>query len=237
MTSYVELGGSEALTLKGALLLYQGRNHGFVSWHELRQSPSGGAPYLGEAQEITTEFVHRLAQGLGTQIPVEVLPENVLVRTVETLMWWTPRTVHTMFFRPTDEEASKLSGKRFPQPALVWRVTGKDLWVRALPENKRPSGGHEAHDSALLECCWRRRLDLPGQYALTRRHRGRLDGSLGTIAFFQSEFTHQTGARRLTTHRGGFFGLWRELAGRKLFPGKYLAVGKESLKEFAKRER
>jgi PRTRC genetic system protein B len=236
MRAYVEIGGSEALTLKGALLLYQGRNRVFVSWHELRQSPSGGAPYLGEAQEITTEFVHRLAQGLGTQIPVEVLPENVVVRTAETLMWWTPRTVHAMFFRATDEEASELSGKRFPQPPLVWKVTGKDLWVRALAGNRRPTA-----DTKLMTAPY---WNVDGETGWTCQGSMRSPEEPGTDAiplwekaFFQSEFTHQTGPRRLTTHPGGFFGLWRELAGRKLFPGKYLAPGKESLKEFAKRER
>ncbi len=236
MTSYVEIGGSEALTLKGALLLYQGRNHGFVSWHELRKDPSGGAPFLGEAQELTTEFVHRLAQGLGRQIPVEVLPENIVVRTAETLMWWTPPTVHTMFFRPTDEEAATLSGKRFPQPALVWKVTGKDLWVRALVGNQRPTA-----DTKLMTAPY---WNVDGETGWTCQGSMRSPEEPGSDAiplwekaFFQSEFTHQTGPRRLTTHPDGFFGLWRGLAGRKLFPGKYLAPGRESLKEFAKRER
>ena len=79
MNIYVDVGGSEALTLKGALLVYQGKSRSFVAWHEARNAEQG-APFLGEAQPLTTEFVHSLAQGLGSRIPVEVLPENVLVR-------------------------------------------------------------------------------------------------------------------------------------------------------------
>lgn len=45
-----------------------------------------------------------------------------------------------MFFRGTDENARTLSGKRFPQPALVWRVTGQDLFLRALKHSRRPTG-------------------------------------------------------------------------------------------------
>jgi len=44
-------------------------------------------PFLGEAQELTTEFIHHLAQGLGTRIPTEILSENVLARTAESIVW------------------------------------------------------------------------------------------------------------------------------------------------------
>ena len=52
MNAYVDVGGSEVLTLKGALLVYQGRSRGFVAWHEVRRNTTGGAPFLGEAQEV-----------------------------------------------------------------------------------------------------------------------------------------------------------------------------------------
>jgi hypothetical protein len=67
MNTYVEIGGSEELRLRGALLVYQGRSRGFVTWHEARQTDAGGAPFLGEAQELTTEFVHQLAQGFSSR--------------------------------------------------------------------------------------------------------------------------------------------------------------------------
>ena len=54
MNPYVDIGGSEVLTLKGALLVYRGRSRGFVAWHEVRRNTTGGAPFLGEAQEVTT---------------------------------------------------------------------------------------------------------------------------------------------------------------------------------------
>ena len=62
MNIYVDVGGSEALTLRGALLVYQGKSRSFVAWHEARRAEQG-APFLGEAQPLTTEFVHGLAQG------------------------------------------------------------------------------------------------------------------------------------------------------------------------------
>jgi len=52
-------------------------------------------------------------------------------------------------------------------------------------------------------------------------------------AYFASEFTHPSGAVRLTTHPGGFLGLWSSLAGRKRkFPVRFLADSKQTLLEF-----
>ena len=38
-------------------------------------------------------------------------------------------------------EAAGLIGKRFPQPGLLFKVSGRDLWVRALAEGRRPNAG------------------------------------------------------------------------------------------------
>ena len=50
--------------------------------------------------------------------------------------------------------------------------------------------------------------------------------------YFQSEFTHASGAVRLTSHPEGFIGLWRSLAGRRRFLGQYLTDAGETLQEF-----
>lgn len=235
MNAYVDIGGSEILALKGALLIYQGKSRGFVTWHEARQGTTEGAPFLGEAQELTTEFVHRLAHDLGTQVPTEVFPESVLARTAETIIWWTPGMFRTMFFAAPCPEAYKLNGKRFPQPPLVWRVHGKDLSVRALPENRRPRAGTEL----MIAPYW----NVDGDTGWTCQGSMRSPNDLGvdTIplwerAFYQSEFTHHTGAMRLTSHTGGFLGLWRSLAGgRRRFPVQFLMPAKETLQEFVTR--
>jgi hypothetical protein len=52
-------------------------------------------------------------------------------------------------------------------------------------------------------------------------------------AYFASEFTHPSGAVRLTMHPAGFLGLWSSLVGRKrLFPVKFLADSTQTLQEF-----
>ena len=52
-------------------------------------------------------------------------------------------------------------------------------------------------------------------------------------AYFESAFTHPSGAVRLTSHPGGFFGLWSSLANNDIpFPVKYLTDAKQMLREF-----
>ena len=234
MNTYVDIGGSEELRLKGALLVYQGRSRGFVSWHEARQTDAGGAPFLGEAQELTTDFVRQLAEGLGTDVPVEIFPENVLFRTAETCVWWTSRTVRTMFFAP-DADAYQLNGRRFSQPPLIWKASGSDLWIRALATNQRP----KAVTKLMTAPYWN--VDGETGWICQGTMRSPNESGIGAIglweqAFFQSEFTHQNGVRRLTSHPGGFLGLWKSLAGaRKQFPGKYLTAAQETVQEFVVR--
>jgi PRTRC genetic system protein B len=235
MNAYVDIGGSEVLALQGALLVYRGRSRGFITWHEVRRSGTDGASFLSEAQELTTDFVHHLAQGLGTDVPTEIFPENILARTAEIMVWWTPAKARTMFFAPHDKDAYQLNGQRFFQPPLVWKVNGRELWVRALRENRRP-----APDSPLMIAPY---WNVDGETGSTCQGSMRSPEYPGVNAmplweraFFQSEFTHQTGTRRLTTHPRGFLGLWSSLAGgERKSPLKYLTPAKETLQEFVLR--
>ena len=49
MNAYVDIGGSEVLALKGALLVYQGKSRGFVTWHEARRGTIKCVPVVVDA--------------------------------------------------------------------------------------------------------------------------------------------------------------------------------------------
>ena len=140
-----------------------------------------------------------------------------------------------MFFAAHDPDAHSLNGKRFSQPPLVWKANGKDLWVRALPESCRPVAGTQL----MIAPYW----NVDGETGWTCQGSMRSPDEVGVgairlweQAFYQSEFTHHTGTRRLTTHPGGFLELWSSLAGgRRKFSVKYLTPAKETLQEFTKR--
>lgn len=232
MRTGVSIGCSESMSLKGALLVYEGPHGSFVSWHEAKFATEGSAPYLAEAEPLSTEFLRNLAAGLGSHLAPEILPPNVLVRTPEMLLWWMPARQRTMFFAESSEAGKELNGKRYPHPPLVFKVAGNELCVRALEKDERPA----ASTKLKIAPYWNTN-DAEGRVCIGTMRTPDGDGVEGIEAwergFFQSEFTHPYGAARLTSFPGGFLSLWRHLAGSaKSFPVKHLVDARQTLREF-----
>jgi PRTRC genetic system protein B len=138
-----------------------------------------------------------------------------------------------MFFGGTDEEARKISGLVFPHPALIFKLLGKDLFVRAVATTSRPgpetplkTAPYWNTDARGLVCAGSMRVPESSDIASIPAFED---------AYYQSEFTHAAGAVRLTSHPGGFIGLWRSLAGRKRFAVQHLTDAGETLQEFVAR--
>ena len=235
MRTYVDLGGTPEFTLRGAILLYHGGRTSFATYHGVDEEQRDESPRLGVAQPLTTAFLKELAGELGYRLPVEILPANVLVRSPEMLVWWAPARVRTMFFAEHAKEARAISGQRFPQPALVFKVVGRELWLRALAENERPEPAARLKTAPYWNCsdsgfCCQGSMRSPD-----------VGTSLDAMdvwerAFFQSEFTHAYGAARLTSFPGGIVRLWTSLAGsRQAFPVEYLTDAQETLQQFVER--
>jgi len=231
MQAYVNIGANIEFKLTEAVLVYRGGTNGaFASLHQVKQAENG-VPYLTPGEALTTAFLRTLAQGLGAQVKPEILPDNVLARTPDMLVWWSRPRQRVMFFGGTDEEARKINGLVFPHPALIFKVAGKDLFVRAMATNSRPGPGtllrtapYWNTDNRGLVCAGSMRVPDSSDIASIPAWQ---DG------YFQSEFTHAAGAVRLTKHPEGFIGLWRSLVGRKKFPVQYLTDADETLQEFA----
>jgi PRTRC genetic system protein B len=140
-----------------------------------------------------------------------------------------------MFFGAADAEARKLNGGIFPHPALVFKVRDGELFVRALERNVRPEGTTQLMNAPYWNVGGDARVCLGTA-------RAPKEASAASIpswqdAFHRSQFTHALGAVRLSTHPGGFVGLWRSLAGKKRFPASYLTEARETLRDFVTRER
>jgi PRTRC genetic system protein B len=230
----VAIGGGQDMTLSGAVLVYQGGREAFAVWHPAKSGPTEGAPYLGEAEPLTMEFLRALSTGLGVYVAPEVLPASVLVRTSELLVWWTPAQRRILFFGEHSGAGSDLNGKQYPVPPLVFKVAGGKLSVRALDKDGRPRGETKLKTAPFWNC------NDAGEVCVGTM---RLPESSGVEAiegweygFFQSEFTHAYGAARLTSFPGGFLPLCRRLAGsRKPFPKEYLTDARETLRQFVER--
>jgi len=236
MDCSVYLGGPSQFELRGAILVYSGdqtSSGAFASWHDV-DGDTTSAPRLGPAVPLTTAFLRQLSRGLGAMTRPEVLSENVLVRTPESLVWWRPAQRRKMFFRH-DDELGAVSGRTFPQPPLVFRVTQCELWVRALADNVRPTAS-----TALMVAPYYN-VNTEGSVCQGTM-RSPEDASVAAMeqwerSFFESEFTHIYGSGHFTRHPGGIAGLWSSLTDKRMFPTEQLTGAGESLTQFVARER
>jgi PRTRC genetic system protein B len=235
MEAHVEIGESCNLALRHALLVYTDEHAAFATLHDVLPQAEG-APLLAPAQPLSLAFLRRLAEGLGSRVAPEVLPANILARTPEMIVWWMRASRRMMFFGEADKKARELNGHVFPQPPLVFKVCRGELFVRALERDARPEA-----DMRLKTAPYWNVAGDSGRVCLGTA-RAPEDASAGSIpsweaAFHNSEFTHPLGAAQLTTHPGGFLGLWRSLEGKKKFPVRYLTDARQTLREFIGQER
>jgi PRTRC genetic system protein B len=179
---------------------------------------------------VTTEFVRELVKGLGRNTCLEMLPENILARNEFVTAWWTPAAARTLFFHENSELAP-ITGKKFPTPALVFKIgSGGQLSIRALAESRRPE-----RSTALFHASfWNVYLDGKVCHGTMRAPK---EFSLQSLphwekAFFGSNFSH-TIRDEVCLHPAGSTGLWRQLAGAfGTFPVGCLKPSGDTLEEF-----
>ncbi len=173
-----------------------------------------------------------LTVSLGQSVPIEILPERVIVRTLDSIVWWTPARERIMFFSDRGDDAvlKKMNGKRYPHPPLLFKTSGTHLSVRALLENKRPMSDTKLYAAPYWNC-YENGVVCTGTMKIPR------EKSVAAIqtweeAFFQSEFTHGAGIRNHVNYPGGFLAMWRFLEAKRTFPSRYLVAAKQTLADF-----
>lgn len=193
----------------------------------------GEAARLGTGHLVTPQMLTHLMNDLGQSTPTEILPERVLVRTANTVVWWKPASQAVMFFsdRGGDAMLKRLNGKRFPHPPLLFKVNCSNLWIRALGANQRPTAKSALYLAPYWNCYDNGSL-CTGTMRIPR------ENSVVAIedweqSFFRSEFTHAGGAGKRTTYPGGVLAMWQTLLTRSRFPVRYLVKVKQTLGEFA----
>jgi PRTRC genetic system protein B len=235
MDARVVIGANRTFALKNAVLLYGDGTSMFATLHSIKMRAKSGAPHLGPGQALTTAFLKTLAEGLGARTAAEILPENVLARTPDMVTWWMRTKREVMFFGGVDPEARPLDGGTYPHPALVFKATRRELFVRALERDERPTGETPLKTAPYWNC------DAGGRVCLgsTRLPDETTVESITSwqASFFRSQFTHANGAVRLTSYPGGFISLWKSLKNNLLpFPKEFLTNAKETLRQFVERD-
>jgi PRTRC genetic system protein B len=241
MQSYVSVGWTHEFKLSRALLMYGQSNyngdpyrHPFVTVHDVVHEE--GDARLGPAQLLTPEMLRTLIEEMGQSQSVEILPENVIARTADVVVWWSPAQVRTMFFsdRGGDKALRKLNGKRYPHPALLFRASGSHLWIRALRRNERPKPDTKLCMAPYWNC-----YDN-GSVCTGTMHIPQEKSAAVTLkweqSFFGGAFSHAAGVTKHTRYPEGLLAMWKTLRGKSHFPHQYLVLLKETLEQFVSRD-
>lgn len=206
--------------------------HPFITMHDVIHESDGAR--LAEGQLMTPQMLIDVMTGVGRSLPLEILPERVLVRTEDVIVWWSQARTRRMFFsdRTGDPAAKDLNGKVYPHPPVLFKATGSHLWVRALVENERPSAETRLCIAPYWNC-YDNGVVCTGSMRIPREKTvAAID--LWEESFFNSEFTHAAGIGMHTQHRRGLVAMWKSLASQKRFPSRYLVPAKQTLAEFVK---
>jgi len=201
-----------------------------VTLHEVIHE--GEEAHLGTGHLVTPQMLSHLMNELGESTPTEILPERVLVRTADTIVWWKPAGQAVMFFsdRGGDDILKGLNGKRYPHPPLLFKVNGSNLWIRALGANLRPTGKSPLYLAPYWNCydngsVCTGTMKIPREKSVTG-----IEG--WEQSFFRSEFTHAGGARKRTRYPAGLLAMWQTLQSKAQFPAGYLVKVKQTVGEF-----
>ncbi len=234
MEARVAIGANRTFVLRNAVLVYGDGTTAFATLHPVVSKGSGQPPYLGPGQALTSAFLRTLAAELGARITAEILPANVLARTPGMITWWTQARREVMFFGGVDQRACELNGAIYPHPALVFKVAERELFVRALEKDERPTEATPLKNAPYWNVDSAGRVCLGSTRVPDEVSASSIPG--WTFGFFSSQFTHPNGAVRLTTHPQGFVGLWKSLKNsQSVFPVEFLADANETLLQFVER--
>ncbi len=237
MKLITQIGEHQNYLLAHALLIYRDRdsNRDFATVHDVVHEASETCPQLAPGRLLSTDFLHDLAVGLRQPDRAAVLPENVLAYTSELLVWWTRPKQHCLFFSDGAEDRAQVNGRTCPHPALVWKVRNGALYLRALAKPERPDANTKLMVAPYWNTdAWAGRIcggDMPRPDETNLNNMDQWERG-----FFVSRFTHPSGVGELTSHAGGFIGLWKELVDQPEFSPGYLLPARQTLREFVEGE-
>src|SRR5258708_20683997 len=200
MNTSVNIGSTQDFRLSRALLVYGKSSydafpyrHPFIVVHEVIHDGEGAR--LAEGQLVTPQMLIDLMVNLGQSVPIEILPERVIVRTMDSIVWWTPARERIMFFSDRGDDAvlKRMNGKRYPHPPLLFKTSRTNLSVRALLDNKRPKSDTKLYIAPYWNC-------YENGVVCTRTMKITREKPVAAMAtcehtFYESEFTNGAGGR------------------------------------------
>jgi len=119
------------LTLRNAVLLYEGNGKSVATIHNVSVSQSG-KPTILAGKTLTQARSRHLLAGLGKQTQAgSFLPESVLMTNGDLLMWYEGARVRHLGFKASDQFPGRslgTRGGRVPTPGVIFLV-GERTWI------------------------------------------------------------------------------------------------------------
>jgi PRTRC genetic system protein B len=230
MTHHVEtLVEQERYDLAEAILLYRcGQRDAYATVHDVTPALDG-TPVVGAGAPLSRERLRNWTKALRSEPPLAFIPDTILARSAEALVWWIPAAVREAYFSLNKKSSTgltilaKKTVRKVPYPPLLLAAVGDQLLVHALRANRRPTPETPLYRSPILNVdaagalCWgsipRPALEAPDVVAQLER------------ALFESWSTHPNDAKNPAVDMpGGTPALWEHLIATKAktFPTKVL---------------
>jgi len=185
--------GKHYVGLQGAILLYgaDAQHHSHATVHGMNQS--GGRPQIGVGRPITESDLSLIYSGLSESRapqPNIWLDSNILAKSTDRMVWWTPAQTRPMFFKKSDRVAGTFTASGVcPVPAMVWMaIQGRGLYVFATKEASRPTQETVLHQAPFFNV-WGRGLVCSGNAVLPAGNAA-WEAKAWEQYFFGSKFTH-----------------------------------------------
>lgn len=194
----------------------------FASSHTV--SVVNGKPMLEVGVPVDVDQIHETLRQLDgrPQDGVEMIPDRLLAQASDCLVWYRPAAPARLWYAAQafkdsqeNERLEKVSGELFPQPALLFAARDHELYIFALPNDKRPTA-----DTKLFRCPHWNIYDqgnlCVGSTKIPRQPRPSQIPEIEK-GYFASRFTHLHGKPCV---KGNFVDVWCDLHRRraKTFP-------------------
>lgn len=228
MDTRLSINGDVEMKLTDALMIYRTKGRAaYVTHHPVESGQ------LGAAKPLNYGFLTELSKQLDRHLPVEVLPENVLARTNDVTVWWTPERKRVMFFTDDSKDGMKAnSGQIYPQPALVWMVRRDQLYVRALLNSQRPTAGTHMYIAPYWNVSPEGSVCVGNMLVPNDRSISALN--VWEEGFYRSQFSHPNTPKIIDWNKG-YANFLHGIADFNRFPTCYLLLAKgQILADFIK---
>ncbi|MGI8867120.1 MAG: hypothetical protein ACR2G1_10340 [Rubrobacteraceae bacterium] len=115
------IGQQGVAKLTRAVLVYQDAHHvdTFATVHQVTDVEDG-APALAAGRLLSLEELRTIHKALYKMQRLSINPPHVLASSPERLVWFEPAWPRVLFFEGRDAYLNELSGRTFPQPALLF---------------------------------------------------------------------------------------------------------------------